>query len=245
MFYTTRDLGNDRRDVNDNMGMVDRSGAPKPVFSSVRRTLQAPRDVHASVVAGGALVTWSPPAWDYGRPITGYRVVATPSGATMTAPGSARSVTFALGSGTTERFSVVPLRGSAPGVASSLSTWVTPGGTTRIVPGIGTVTRPRSGTVRIRIPVRLDAPASTAVTVRYRTVSFPPMIAARPGIDYEPASGVVTFAPGDTLAFVRVKVLGGTRTAAPHVDFVVIFGDPHGARMGGYYGLGLGVIRRR
>ena len=245
MFYTTRDLGNDRRDVNDNMGMVDRSGAPKPVFSSVRRTLQAPRDVHASVVAGGALVTWAPPAWDYGRPITGYRVVATPSGATMTAPGSARSVTFALGSGTTERFSVVPFRGSVPGVASALSTWVTSGGTTRIVPGIGSVTRPRSGTVRMRIPVTLDAPASTAVSVQYRTASFPPTFAARPGRDYEPASGVLTFAPGDTVAFIRVKVHGGNLSPTTSAAFVVLFGNPHGAQMGGYHGLGLGVIRPR
>lgn len=244
MFYTTRDLGTDRQDVNDNMGLVDRSGAPKPVFSSVRRTLQAPRDVHAVGYAGGAQVTWAPPSWDYGRPITGYRVIATPSGATMTAPGSARSVTFALGNGITERFSVVPLRGSEPGVASALSTWVTPG-VMRIVPGVGSSTRPRSGTLRMRIPVALDAPSTSVISVQYRTASFPPSFAARPGVDYEPVSGVLTFAAGDTLASIEVTVHSGQRAPLTDAAFVVLFSNPRGAQMGGYYGLGLGVIRPR
>ena len=47
-FYTIRDLGTNRSDVNDNMGMVDHAGAPKPVFAAVRRQLQAPQDVRAT-----------------------------------------------------------------------------------------------------------------------------------------------------------------------------------------------------
>ena len=240
-FYTIRDLGTDLTDVNDNMGMVRRSGAPKAVFGSVRVALQAPRDVRATPAPGGAVVSWSPPAYDYGSEITGYKVTSSPSGATTTVPGSARSATFALGSGISERFWVVPLRGYVLGVASALSNSVVPGAP-NLTPGIGVAARPRSGTVTMRIPVRLSSASSRSASVRYATFSAPPAVNARPGVDYIATSGTLNFAAGQTLAYVRVTVKAN-RLRVLNDIFLVKFSSPIGANLAGYYGLGIGVIR--
>jgi hypothetical protein len=240
MFYTMRDLGTDRWNVNDNMGMVDRAGRQKPVFASVRRQLQAPREVRATASVGGAEVTWSPPSWDYGRVITGYRVLAASSGATATVSGSARSATFALGTDISETFSVVPLRGSDPGVASAPSNVVTPRAP-NIVPGVGSVAKPQSGTVTMRIPVVLDAPSAGTVSVEYTTASFPPSVNARPGVDYESTSGLLAFVPGQTVAYLEVTIRANPDPVANDM-FLVVFSNPRQAHLGGYFGLGIGVI---
>jgi hypothetical protein len=243
MFYTIRDLGTDPLDVNDNMGMVNRAGAPKAVFASVRRQLQAPRDVHATPASGAADVTWSPPPWDYGRPITGYTVIAS-SGATATVSGSARSVTFALGDGIAARFSVVPLRESEAGVTSDFSNWVTPGtgeAMPSIVPGVASVKRPRVGAVTMRIPVRLSVRSTHAITVHYATASAPPTVNARPGVDYTPRSGTLSFAAGQTLAFIPVTIRAHN-TRVPNDVFLIKFANPISADLAGYYGLGIGFI---
>jgi hypothetical protein len=41
IFYTIRDIGTDPTNVDDNMGMLDHSGAPKPVFAAVQQQLTA------------------------------------------------------------------------------------------------------------------------------------------------------------------------------------------------------------
>jgi hypothetical protein len=239
-FYTIRDLGTNRSDVNDNMGMVDHAGAPKPVFDAVRRQLQAPRDVRATPAVDGAEVTWSPPSWDYGRPITGYRVIASSSGATVTVAGDARMVDFALGVGTTESFSVVPMRGSEAGVASAVSNAVTPWGPS-IVPGVGTLAKPRTGTATMLIPVTLDRPSPVSVSVRFTTKSFPPTVNARRGVDYVKRSGSLVFAPGQRVAYVDVTIRANPANV-PNDVFLVVFSRPLQANLGGYFGLGLGFI---
>ena len=64
---------------------------------------------------------------------------------------------------------------------------------------------------------------------------------ADPGTDYVPASGTVTFAPGETSKTVPVTVKGDT-TAETDEYIVVSFTHPTNARMGGFWGLGFGVI---
>jgi hypothetical protein len=134
----------------------------------------------------------------------------------------------------------VPLRGGAAGVQSAWSNPVMPGAPT-IVPGVGTATKPGSGTVTMHIPVVLSAASATTTTVQYTTVSSPPTVNARPGVDYNQISGTVTFAAGQTTAVVNVTVRAHDASVRNDV-FLVSFSHPTRATLGGYYGLGVGVI---
>ena len=62
-----------------------------------------------------------------------------------------------------------------------------------------------------------------------------------PGTDYTPASGTVTFAPGQTSKTVTIQVDGDT-LVEPDEYVIVSFHDPTNAVMGGFYGLGFGLI---
>jgi hypothetical protein len=110
-----------------------------------------------------------------------------------------------------------------------------------VQPGVGRRGAPRSGTATLRVPVTLDQPSRSTVTVRYMTLSAPPKVNARPGVDYDARSGTLTFAPGQTRAAVAITI----RAAHGHVAndvFLVRFHDPTHAVLGGLYGLGIGVI---
>jgi polysaccharide biosynthesis protein PslG len=158
IFYTIRDLGTDRSDVNENMGMLDHSGSPKPVFAMVSSQLRAP-------------------------------VPTLPS----------------------------------------------------IVGGVGSIAKPVKGTATLRIPVSLSARSAVAVSVHYMTVSIPPGLNARSGVDYVGKAGTLTFAPGQTRVFVSITVLAHNRRIKNDM-FIVRFAQPSHATLGGY-GFGLGVIR--
>jgi Calx-beta domain len=56
IFYTIRDIGTDPTNVDDNMGMLDYSGTPKPVFAAVQQQLAA-----AAVPAPTAPPATTPP----------------------------------------------------------------------------------------------------------------------------------------------------------------------------------------
>ena len=57
----------------------------------------------------------------------------------------------------------------------------------------------------LRFPVMLSGPSTEFVSVHYKTAD----LTARSTSDYIAATGVVVFAPGDTLKYVNVPVLGG------------------------------------
>ncbi|MFK7914599.1 MAG: DUF1566 domain-containing protein, partial [Pseudomonadales bacterium] len=66
-----------------------------------------------------------------------------------------------------------------------------------------------SGVSELRIPVLLSEPASTltgSITVDYAVTS--PNQHATPGVDFEPVSGSLTFAPGDRRQSVAVNIIG-------------------------------------
>jgi virginiamycin B lyase len=113
----------------------------------------------------------------------------------------------------------------------------------RVVPGAGSVLEGNSGTTDVHVPVTLSIPSGQTVTARWRTVFVPgaPANQADPTTDYTPASGTVTFAPGATAQTVTISINGDT-LVEPDEYIVVQFGDPTNATMGGYYGLGFGVI---
>ena len=65
--------------------------------------------------------------------------------------------------------------------------------------------------------------------------------ATGPDGDYVPASGTVTFQPGETTATATVLVRGD-EVPEPDEYVVVSFRSPTNARMGGFWGLGFAVI---
>ncbi|MCB0975995.1 MAG: PKD domain-containing protein [Acidimicrobiales bacterium] len=77
----------------------------------------------------------------------------------------------------------------------------------RVSIGSAWVTEGNSGTTNLTFPVRLSAPSTDTVTVDWATAT-----GAQPeaGVDFEAASGTVTFAPGETEKDVDVTVYGDT-----------------------------------
>jgi hypothetical protein len=112
-----------------------------------------------------------------------------------------------------------------------------------VVPGTASVLEGNSGTTDLQVPVTLSQPSPETVTAQWRTVfvSGAGGNQADPASDYSPASGTVTFVPGSTTANVMIAVSGDT-LVEPDEYIVVQFGSATNATIGGFYGLGQGVI---
>jgi len=110
------------------------------------------------------------------------------------------------------------LVGSATSTCRSDLTWSTPPPaaiaptTETVVAGQGSVAEGDVGTTALTVPVTLSNPSTLPVTVQWTTLFVPgaPGDQADPATDYKPASGSVTFAPGQTSASVTVQVAGDT-----------------------------------
>ena len=100
-----------------------------------------------------------------------------------------------------------------------------------------------SGTTTVEVPVHLSAPSPATVTVPWRTLFVPgaPAGQADPGTDYVAASGTATFLPGQTDTTVTI-VVNGDLLVEPDEYIVVSFDHPTHAVMGGFWGLGFGII---
>jgi uncharacterized protein YjbI with pentapeptide repeats len=115
-----------------------------------------------------------------------------------------------------------------------------------VQPGAGTVTAPSSGTADLQVAVSLNTPAATTVTVPWTTlhVTGSPTIYGAPQAptsDYTPSSGTVTFLAGQYTAVVHIPV--SADSAGSLAEFIVVsFHDPTGALVGGFWGLGFGII---
>ena len=94
----------------------------------------------------------------------------------------------------------------------------------------------------VSFAVTLDGPSAAEVTVGYATANpagFPDPV-AEPGIDYESASGTLTFAPGELSRTIRVSVLDD-ELDEPDETFALVLSDLRGAALG--RGSALGTIR--
>jgi hypothetical protein len=112
-----------------------------------------------------------------------------------------------------------------------------PFGAPTIVPGIGSVTEPTNGTTVLNVPVTLSALSFSPVTVSYATADA----TATAGLDYTATSGTITFAPLQTTATIPITVKSDTLDEPDEVVRVAL-SNPTGATLGGFYGLGFGVI---
>ena len=111
-----------------------------------------------------------------------------------------------------------------------------------IVPGEGSVVAPSSGTVELRVPVRLSRASEGPVTVRWRTWLLDDAeFVQAPRDDYLPASGQLTFEAGQQDAWVAITVVANSTGVDEMI--VVTFREPTGARVGGAWGLGFGIVR--
>ncbi|MGZ4726321.1 MAG: Calx-beta domain-containing protein [Acidimicrobiales bacterium] len=114
-----------------------------------------------------------------------------------------------------------------------------------VLPGLGTVAAPLADMADLDVPVTLSTSSADPVSVRWTTLDVPraPVSSSGPEAaprDYTASSGVVTFAPGQTAAHVTVPVNGDTAGSGEYV--VVSFTEATGATMGGFWGLGFGII---
>ena len=112
-----------------------------------------------------------------------------------------------------------------------------------IVPGGDSVVEGDTGTAELHVGVSLSNPSTQPITVQWNTASIGAgsPIEADPATDYTAASGAVTFAPGETEQTVAITVNGDT-LVEPDEWMIVRFHDPTNAVLGGFYGLGFGVI---
>ncbi|MEZ5247039.1 MAG: right-handed parallel beta-helix repeat-containing protein [Acidimicrobiales bacterium] len=110
--------------------------------------------------------------------------------------------------------------------------------TPAVIPGSAEVTE---GDGVITIPVRLSHPSDQTVRVDWHT---PPVQApgwAELGTDIAPGSGVVTFQPGQVDATIELELLDDDVTE-PFEWAGVLFRNPTNARIGGWWGIGLGFV---
>lgn len=124
----------------------------------------------------------------------------------------------------------------------AISTCPTPVERPTVVPGA--VAFPEGDdTSTMSVPVTLSAPSNQPVTVNWGTLHVPGLhlAQAEPGVDIEPTSGMVTFEPGEIRKVVEIPVHGNA-TPDPNRLVVVSFGGTTNANIGGFWGLGFGVI---
>jgi archaellum component FlaF (FlaF/FlaG flagellin family) len=110
-------------------------------------------------------------------------------------------------------------------------------------PGIASMIEGNTGTTTLALPITLTNPSMQTVTVQWTTVQVPGdrPDQADPTTDYTPTSGTVTFAPGETDTTVTIAITGDT-LVEPDEYIIVSFHDPTNAIIGGFWGLGVGVI---
>lgn len=239
--YSLRDVGTNLDSTYDNMGNYTIDGRAKASVLRLTQALRAPQHVKATAGTGSVNVTWDAPGYDYGTPIDSYVVTANPGGAQVTVGASARSASVTVPNLTTYTFTVQPVSGGVPGVASVPSNPATPG-VPSVYPTAGSVVEGNSGTRTMSIPVYLSKPSTQTVTVKFQTFNLSPGFIAAVPQDYDAANGTVTFAPGETRKSISVTVKGDTVREVGGDKFLVALSSPTNANIGGYAGLGTGTI---
>jgi hypothetical protein len=171
------------------------------------------------------------------------------SGTLTFAPGqTTKSVTISVNGDTlVEPDETIPVTFSHPTNATIAGTGVAIGTIVNddhavVVPGAGAVPEGNSGTTVLHVPLTLSNPSTQTITVQWVTGPAGPAPRADPANDFVAASGTVTFAPGQTAKSVAITVNGDT-VHEPDEWVTISFNHPTNAKMGGFYGLGFGIIQ--
>jgi parallel beta-helix repeat protein len=111
-----------------------------------------------------------------------------------------------------------------------------------VIPGGASVTEGDSSSTVVSIPVTLSAASGKTVTASWSTYRLlgTAGFAAPPG-DFDEASGVVTFLPGQTSATVSITIRGDV-VDEPDELVLIPFTSAVNATVGGFYHLGIGLI---
>lgn len=127
--------------------------------------------------------------------------------------------------------------GGRGGAAYQLSTSGGGGGTPSISIANAQVTEGQTGSKPMVFTVSLSEPAAGTVTVNYATQAI--SRGAKPGVDFQPESGTVTFASGDTSQPISITIFGDTVNER-NERFRVVLSNPSGATIAD--GIALGTI---
>jgi Calx-beta domain len=228
--------------IQAGVGVFLHDGSVLPaVIDPVLAASNTSEATHAYSVASAATVhvlggIAQPLSWTASLPNTTWHPIDGHKPVVVTEQSVQTSTALVLGTQTlTTTFACTP---SAPSPIVTID-----GRAPTIAPGAASVSEGSSGTTAVQIPVALSAASAQTVTVQWRTVYVPgaPAGQADPATDYTPASGTLTFAPGDTSKSVAVSVKGDT-LVEPDEYIVVQFGNPTNASMGGFWGLGFAGI---
>jgi large repetitive protein len=76
-----------------------------------------------------------------------------------------------------------------------------------VQPGAAAVVEGNAGTTTLNLPVTLSAASGKTVSVDWATAAT---VQPQPGVDFQAASGTLTFAPGETSKIVTITVFGDT-----------------------------------
>jgi hypothetical protein len=116
-------------------------------------------------------------------------------------------------------------------------------GPPRILPGGTSALEGDAATTSLAVPVTLSFASDQTVTAQWTTYFHPgsPSCQADPATDYTPATGTVTFVPGDTAETATIAVTGDT-LVEPDECVLVHLTNATNATIGGFYGLGAGII---
>ena len=171
-------------------------------------------------------IAWNAVTETFDVHFDGSETLVYPKGVMTNVFGGATEVFWGMTGGTGGRSNLQYFCDSAQcvdGVGTQVSV-----GDTRVVEG-------DTGTSRAHFPLTLSCPVDQPVTVSYRTVDG----SALAGEDYLPASGSVTFSPGETSKDVVVEVVGETAAETDEAFFLDLSAPVGG---GIRYGRGVGTI---
>jgi hypothetical protein len=110
-----------------------------------------------------------------------------------------------------------------------------------VYPTTGAVAEGDSGSRTVSIPVILTTKSRSTITVRYRTQSIASPGNAVTPQDYVASSGTLRFTPGEKVQRIRVTIRGD-RSHERNEQFLVLLSNAVNAKVGGFYGIGVGTI---